>query len=300
MDASDRLAERFETHRRRLRAIGYRMLGSVADADDAVQEAWLRLARTEAVDPDGIDDLGAWLTTVTARVCLNLLRARGTRGELPLETHVPDPIVDVGAGAGDPEHEALVADAVGLALLVVLDTLTPTERLAVVLHDAFGVPFTEIAEVAETTPDAVRQAASRGRRRVQAADPTPDRDLARQREALAAFLAAARDGDFDALVAVLHPDAVLRSDGGIGRASATQVLRGAARIARGAVGFADGAPHAHPVLVNGAAGVVVGRPGRPPIAVMACTVRGGLIVEIDVLADPARIASLGITLPAGD
>jgi RNA polymerase sigma-70 factor, ECF subfamily len=290
MDEQGWLAERFEEHRTHLRAVAYRMLGSLSEADEAVQEAWLRLSRS---DPNVIDNLGGWLTTVVARVCLNTLRARKSRREEPLDTHLPDPIVSRPDG-GDPEHEALVADSVGLALLVVLETLTPAERLAFVLHDVFAVPFDEIAAIVDRSPAAARQLASRARRRVQGAAPLPDADLARQREVVDAFFAAAREGDFEALVAVLDPEVVLRSDGGVARPGASFVLRGARAVAGSAMTFARLSPFVRPALVNGAAGVVVAPHGRP-FSVMAFTVTGGKIVAIDGLADPERLRRLDLS-----
>jgi RNA polymerase sigma factor (sigma-70 family) len=272
----------FEQHRQQLRAVAYRMLGSLSEADDAVQETWLRLARTDTGD---VENLAAWLTTVVARVCLNTLRARRQRREEPLDVRIPDPVIS------DPEDAAVVADSVGLALLVVLDTLSPNERLAFVLHDMFAVPFDEIGAIIDRSPAATRQLASRARRRVQDQAPTPDPDLARQREAVDAFLAAAHDGDFDALVAVLHPDVVLRSDGGVARARFTTVIKGARTVAGQATGFARFSPFARPALVNGAAGVVVVAGGRP-LAVMAFVVTGGTIAAIDVIADPERLRAL--------
>jgi RNA polymerase sigma-70 factor (ECF subfamily) len=291
MDEHDWLAERFEEYRTHLRAVAYRMLGSLSEADDAVQETWLRLSRS---DTSGVENLGGWLTTVVARVCLNVLRSRQTRREEPLGAHVPDPIVNGEDGIG-PEHEALLADSVGLALLVVLETLAPAERLAFVLHDMFAVPFDEIAPVVGRSPDAARQLASRARRRVQGAAPVPDTDLTRQREVVDAFFAAARDGDFDALVAVLDPDVVLRSDGGVLRPGASVVVRGAPEVAGQALTFARLSPFVRPALVNGAAGVVVA-PGGRPFSVMGFTVRGGKIVEIDGLADPERLRQLDLTI----
>jgi RNA polymerase sigma-70 factor, ECF subfamily len=291
MDDNEWLAERFEEHRAHLRAVAYRMLGSVSEADDAVQEAWLRLSRS---DPNAIDNLGGWLTTVVARVSLNVLRARRTRREEPLEVHVPEPIVSPADGV-DPEHEALLADSVGLALLVVLETLDPAERLAFVLHDMFAVPFDEIAPMVGRTPAAARQLASRARRRVQGTAPAPDADLARQREVVDAFFAAARGGDFDALVAVLHPDVVLRSDGGAKRPGATIEVHGAENVARRAMTFARLSPYVRPALVNGAAGVVVA-PRGVPFSVMGFTVAGGRIVAIDSLADPERLRELDLTV----
>ncbi|GAA2410061.1 RNA polymerase sigma factor SigJ [Nonomuraea africana] len=289
MDDGAWLAERFEEHRPRLRAVAYRMLGSVSEADDAVQDAWLRLSRA---DTGGVENLGAWLTTVVARVCLNVLRSRENRREDSFDTHLPDPIVSFEGGA-DPEHEALLADAVGLALLVVLDTLAPAERLAFVLHDMFAVPFDEIAPLIERSPAATRQLASRARRRVQGQAPAPDPDLSRQRDVVNAFFAAARDGDFDALVAVLDPDVVLRSDGGTARARHTVAFHGARTVAAQAVTFGRLSPFARPALINGAAGVVVAAQGRP-LSVMGFVVTGGRIVEIDVIADPDRLAELDL------
>jgi len=280
----------FEQHRQRLRSVAFRMLGSLTEADDAVQEAWLRFDRTDTSD---VENLGAWLTTVVARVSLNLLRSRAQRREDPLETHVPDPIISAATGI-DPEHEAVLADSVGLALLVVLETLTPAERLAFVLHDTFGVPFDEIAPMIDRTPDAARQLASRARRRVRGIAPTHDRDPVRQREVVSAFFAAARDGDFDALVAVLHPDVILRSDGGVVRARHTVVLEGAEIVAGQALSFGSLSPFAIPALINGTAGVVVANAGRP-LSVMAFAVVDGRIASIDVLADPDRLARLDLS-----
>jgi RNA polymerase sigma factor (sigma-70 family) len=291
VNETDLLAEQFESHRSHLRAVAYRMLGSLSEADDAVQEAWLRLSRS---DSDAVDNLGGWLTTVVGRICLDMLRSRTARREEPLGPRVPEPIVDPEDGA-DPEHEALLADSVGLALLVVLESLRPPERLAFVLHDMFAVPFVEIAAIIDRSPAAARQLASRARRRVRGAAPQPDTDLAEQREVVDAFLAAARDGDFEALLAVLDPDVVLRTDGGTRRASVSRELRGAQAIAERAISFKGVAEFATPVLVNGAAGMVVAPKGRP-YAVMGCTVRGGRIVEIDILADPDRIAELDLTM----
>jgi RNA polymerase sigma-70 factor, ECF subfamily len=288
------LAERFEAHRTHLRAVAYRMLGSVSEADDAVQESWFRLSRTNAA---GVENLRAWLTTVVARVCLDMLRSRGSRREEPLGAHVPEPIVSSADGV-DPEHEALLADSVGLALLVVLETLAPPERLAFVLHDMFGVPFDEIAPIVGRSPAAARQLASRARRRIQGATPEPDVDLARQREVVDAFLAAARGGDFDALLAVLDPDVVLRVDRGAVRPGESRESRGAPAVAEQVRTFARLAPFARPALVNGAAGFVVAPRGRP-VAVAGFTVVGGRIVEIDLLADPARLRELDLTVLDG-
>jgi RNA polymerase sigma-70 factor, ECF subfamily len=293
MDDDEFLAERFEEHRPHLRAVAYRMLGSLSEADDAVQEAWLRLSRSDA---DAIENLGGWLTTVVARVSLNVLRSRRSRREEPLDVdvHVPEPIVSRADGV-DPEHEALLADSVGLALLVVLETLDPAERLAFVLHDMFAVPFDEIAPMVGRTPTAARQLASRARRRVQGEATVPDADLRRQREVVDAFFAAARGGDFDALVAVLDPDVVLRADGGTLRPSDTRVVRGAEQVARRALMFAGLSPHVRPALVNGVAGVVVAPRGQP-FSVMAFTVVGGRIVAIDALSDPERLRELDLTV----
>jgi RNA polymerase sigma factor (sigma-70 family) len=297
VDERDWLAERFEAHRPHLRAVAYRMLGSLSDADDAVQDAWLRLSRA---DTSEVANLGGWLTTVVARVCLDLLRARTARREEPLGVHLPDPIIsreDV-EDVVDPEQRALLAEGVGLALLVVLDTLAPAERLAFVLHDMFAVPFDEIAPIVGRSPDAAKMLASRARRRVQGAAPVPDADLARQRAVVDAFFAAARDGDFDALVAVLDPDVVVRADGGAVPAGTSWVVRGAAAVAeqaRTAGGFSRLARLAQPALVNGAAGVVMAAGGRP-FAVVGFTVMDGKIVEIDVFADPARLRQLDLAV----
>ncbi|PGH46463.1 RNA polymerase subunit sigma-70 [Micromonospora sp. WMMA1996] len=281
------MAERFERQRPRLRAVAYRLLGSLSEAEDAVQETWLRLARADA---GAIDNLDAWLTTVVARVSLNTLRSRAARREDPFDGHLPDPVVEPDA---DPAHAAVLADAVGLALLVVLDTLTPTERLAFVLHDMFGVPFDEIGPLVDRSPAAARQLASRARRRVRGQAPAPDPDLARQRAVVDAFLTAARDGDFDALIAVLHPDVVLRSDGGTARTRHTTVLTGAPAVAAQATTFGRLSPYARPVLVNGAAGVLVSAGGRT-LSVMAFTVVAGRVAAVDVIADPRRLAALGL------
>jgi RNA polymerase sigma factor (sigma-70 family) len=283
MDERDRLADRFEEHRARLRAIAYRMLGSLSDAEDAVQDAWVRLNRSGAGE---VENLERWLTTIVARVCLNTLRARNARREEPFDGRLPDPNVSPD-GELDPEDQALMADSVGLALLVVLDTLAPAERLAFVLHDVFGFPFEEIAPMVDRTPAAARQLASRGRRRVKDADvPAPDPDLARQREVVDAFFAAARAGDFAGLVAVLDPDVVLRADFGPKRPAASQVIRGVAAVAEHARPLPGS--RLHPVLVNGAPGVVVTVRGRP-FAIMGFTVAAGRIVEIDAIADPKRV-----------
>jgi RNA polymerase sigma factor (sigma-70 family) len=285
------LADRFEEQRMRLRAVAYRMLGSLTEADDAVQEAWLRLSRSNASE---IENLAGWLTTVVARVSLNILRSRSLRREEPLGPHVPDPIVD-GVDGTDPEHEALLADAVGLALLVVLETLTPPERLAFVLHDMFAVPFEEIATIVDRTPQAARQLASRARRRVQTRGTAPDVGVDAQREVVDAFLAAARDGDFDRLVAVLDPDVVLRADGGAALAGASIEVRGAAEVAKRALIWSRVDLVQHRALVNGAAGLVATRDGVP-FSVASVLVREGKIVEMDILADPDRLARLDLAI----
>ena len=290
MDDQQWLAERFEEHRPRLRAVAYRMLGSLSEADDAVQDAWLRVSRADATE---VENLDAWLTTIVARVSLNLLRSRNTRREAPLEVHVPDPVIDPADGT-DPEHEALLADSVGLALLVVLETLTPPERLAFVLHDMFGVPFEQIAPIVERSSDAARQLASRARRRVRGAAPTPDADLNAQWEVVEAFLAAAHDGDFDALVAVLDPDVVLRADGGAMPGLSAHV-RGAENVAARARIWSRVALTMRRALVNGTPGFVSLRDGRP-FSVAAMTISSGRIVEIDILADPERLATLDLTV----
>jgi RNA polymerase sigma-70 factor, ECF subfamily len=287
VDERDWMAQRFEEHRAHLRAVAYRMLGSLSEADDAVQESWLRLSRT---DTSGVENMVGWLTTVVARVSLDMLRSRKSLREEPLEARLPEPIVTSVDGI-DPEHEALLADSVGLALLVVLDTLAPAERLAFVLHDMFAVSFAEIAPIVGRSPVAARQLASRARRRVRRATPTHEPDLARQREVVDAFRAAGRDGDFDALVAVLDPDVVLRSEGGAGRPGVSAIVRGAPAVARQALTFAPLGRFARPALVNGAAGVVVAQHGRPR-AVLAFTVSRGKIVEIDVFVDPVVLRRL--------
>ena len=289
MDEEVRLAERFEEHRSRLRAVAYRMLGSVAEADDAVQDSWLRL---RGVDAGEIDNLGGWLTTVVARICLNVLRSRRNHPHEPLEVHVPDPVIDR-PDAVEPEHEALLADAIGLALMTVLQTLPPAERLALVLHDSFAVPFEEIATILERSPAATRQLASRARRKVQGAPTTPEPDQARQREVVDAYFAASRRGDFAALVALLDPDVVQRTD--TGQPGTSSVLRGARAVADNALAFSSGARWTRPALVNGAAGVVVAPHGQP-VAVLAFTVADGRIVAIEALADPARVQRLDLAV----
>jgi RNA polymerase sigma factor (sigma-70 family) len=290
MDEREWLTERFQQHRSHLRAVAYRMLGSVSEADDALQEAWLRIRDQ---DPDSVENMQAWLTTVVGRVCLNTLRSRQARREEP-SVHVPDPVVSFDEEV-DPEHEALLAESVGLALLVVLDALTPAERLAFVLHDVFGVPFADIATALDRSEAAAQQLASRARRRVQGS-PEPDPDLARQREVVDAFFAASRDGDFDALVAVLDPDVELRIDGGVLREEASLVLRGAEAVAGHADTYSKLYPFVRPALVNGAAGAVVAPRGRL-FSVMAFTVTNGKITQIDALVDPERLAEFDLTLP---
>ena len=281
------LTGRFERERPRLKGLAYRMLGTLTDAEDAVQEAWIRLNRA---DTDDVDNLGAWLTTVVARICLNMLRARHARHDEVLVAQIPDPIVDP-VGECDPEHQALLADAVGLALFVVLETLAPPERLAFVLHDVFALPFDEIAPIVERSPGATRQLASRARRRIQAAHPTPDGDMSAQRPVVDAFFAAGRRGDLDALVAVLNPGVELRGDFGPGR---TVSARGAAAVARLAKSYAGLDTDVRPAAVNGAAGAVILRAGRP-VSIMGFVVTAGAVTAIDVLADPERIARLDLT-----
>ena len=287
MSDNEFLAERFEQNRGHLRAVAYRMLGSLSEAEDAVQESWLRLSRTDA---DEIDNLGGWLTTVVGRVCLDMLRSRKTRGEQPLDARPTDP-----ASApewSDPEQEALLADSVGLAMLVVLEKLTPAERLAFVLHDMFAVPFDDIAPMIGRTSDAARQLASRARRRVQGSDPVPNPSLGQQREIIDAFIAAARGGDFDALVAVLDPDVILRADSGSG---APAFVRGAHQVASGAVAFRRTGSESRPVLVNGAVGIVALMEGRT-VSVFEATFVNGRIATIDIVADPERAAAMELTL----
>jgi RNA polymerase sigma factor (sigma-70 family) len=293
LDENQWLAERFEEHRARLRAVAYRMLGSLTEADDAVQDTWLRLSRSGT---GGVENLGGWLTTIVARVCLNMLRARNTRREESLGVHLPDPVISP-EGPLQPEEEALLAEGVGLALLVVLDSLTPAERLAFVLHDMFELPFEEIAPMIGRSPVAARQLASRARRRVKGAEiPAPDPDLTRQRDVVDAFFLAARGGDFDALVALLDPDVVLRSDAGARRPAASVVIRGAAAVARQAIGSAQPGARMRPAVVNGAAGVVITVRGRP-VAVVGFTVAEGKIVEIDAIADPGRVRRIAAAVP---
>ncbi|MFI5199987.1 MAG: RNA polymerase sigma factor SigJ [Candidatus Limnocylindrales bacterium] len=294
MNEQELLAQQFEANRRRLRAVAYRMLGSLTEADDAVQDAWTRLSRVDAGD---IDNLTGWLTTVVARVCLNMLRARRRRREDFVEGRVPEPIIDREDGM-DPEHEALIGDSVGLALLVVLERLAPAERVAFVLHDVFAVPFEEIAPIVGRTPTAARQLASRVRRKVRGATPGVDQDMHAQRSAVDAFVAAVRSGDFEGLLAVLDPDIVLRADGGARWVGATRELRGATTVARSALMITQllAGMDVRNALVNGAAGLVSSDPQGQPFSVMAFSIRSGRIVEIDVLADPERLRRLDLSI----
>jgi RNA polymerase sigma factor (sigma-70 family) len=291
MGEQERLAESFEEQRTHLRAVAYRMLGSLSEADDAVQEAWLRLSRSDRPD---IHDMRAWLTTIVARVSLNMLRSRRRKREQPLGPYVPEPIVDRADGT-DPEHEAILSDWVGLALAVVLETLGPAERLAFVLHDMFAVPFEEIAPIVERSPAATRQLASRARQRVQGKKAVPDTDLTIQREVVDAFLAAGRDGDFEALVAVLDPDVVLRQDFGVAGPGVSREVRGAEKVASQAVVYSRLRVAIKPALINGAPGIVTFRDGEP-FSVGAFTVGAGRIVELDFLADPERLRRLDLSV----
>jgi len=289
MGENDLLAEEFERHRARLRAVAYRVLGSISEADDAVQESWLRLSRSE---PESIANLPGWLTAVVARVSLDMLRSRRARREDYVGSWLPEPVVSVEQGDSDPEYEALLADSVGLALLVVLDSLAPAERLAFVLHDMFAVPFGEIASIIGTTPAAARQLASRARRRVRGAEPDDAGDLARQRELVDAFLAASRRGDFEALVAVLDPDVTFRFDAGGHGPRAREPISGAEAVARQVLARGSRfARFARPAIVNGAAGLVIATGGKPR-AVVGFTTSGGRIVAIDLIADPAKLRRL--------
>ncbi|MEY9927430.1 RNA polymerase sigma factor (sigma-70 family) [Catenulispora sp. GP43] len=285
------LAERFQEHRPRLRAVAYRMLGSLSESDDALQEAWLRAG---GADTGEVRNFEAWLTTIVGRVCLNMLRSRQQRREDSLEIHIPDPVVRA-EDDSDPETAALTADSVGLAMMIVLDTLTPAERFAFVLHDMFAVPFEDIAEDLEKTPAAVRQLASRARRRVEGRAPVPDPDLAVQRAAVDAFFAAARNGDFEALVAVLHPDVVLRADGGVLRAGQSVTLSGAHTVASQAQLARTIAPYVQRVLINGTPGAFVVKDGKP-ISLMSFDVVGGKVVSIQVILDPERLEEVARTL----
>jgi RNA polymerase sigma-70 factor (ECF subfamily) len=288
MTGTASLVDEFEEHRGHLRAVAYRVLGSTGEADDAVQEAWIRLNRSEAGE---IENLGGWLTTVVGRISLDMLRSRSTHREEPLP-QLPDPIIDSVDGT-TPEHEAVIADSVGLAMQVVIEKLGPAERLAYVLHDMFAVPFDQIAAVVERSPDATRQLASRARRRVEAEDPEPDLDLDRQREVADAFLAASREGDFEALVAVLDPDVVLRAD--MGPAGIPQELHGAEAVARQAKFYSQLDLTMHRVLINGALGFITTLDGAP-FSIGALTVRNGRIVELDFIADPERLAKLDLSV----
>ena len=297
MTDSKELADRFEEHRGRLKAVAYRMLGSLTEAEDAVQETWLKLGRTDA---DDIHNLGGWLTTVTGRVCLDLLRSRAARREEPMDdTFVPDPVLRP-LSRIDPEQEVLHADEVGLALLVVLENLEPAERLAFVLHDMFAVPFDDIAPIVERSPAATRQLASRARRRARGATPAAEPDLGRQKEVLDAFLAASRGGDFEALLALLHPDVVLRADAGVlvRGAAVSKALQGAKAVAEQALMFARFAQSAELVLVNGSVGVVNAPEGHVQ-SVMGVTIAGGRITGMYILADPERLERLGAPGLAG-
>jgi RNA polymerase sigma-70 factor (ECF subfamily) len=289
----DFLAERFEEQRPQLRRIAYRMLGTVDEADDAVQESWIRLSRT---DESSVENLGAWLTTVVSRVCLDMLRSRRSRREEFVGSWMPEPVVAID-DRPSPEDEALIADGVGLALYVVLETLTPAERLAFVLHDMFGVSFDEISTIVGRSPDATRQLASRARRRVQGAKPEPDVGLSEQQRVVDAFFAASRDGDFDALLELLDPDVTLRVDAGPGGALAREPIVGAEAVLAEAERWAALAPLSRPAIVNGVAGAVVGRPGRP-FAVVGVTVANGRITALDFVVDPAKLAR--ITIPEAD
>ncbi|GIH14242.1 sigma-70 family RNA polymerase sigma factor [Rugosimonospora africana] len=299
MDDSEWLAGRFEEHRSHLRAVAYRMLGSATEADDAVQDAWLRLNRAGT---DGVENLGGWLTTIVARVCLNMLRSRNNRREEPLDTHLPDPVVSP-EGESQPEDAALLSDSVGLGLLVVLDSLTPDERLVFVLHDMFELPFDTLAGIVGRTPNATKQLASRARQRIRGAEPPTSPDPVRQRQLVDAFFAAAREGEFDALVCLLHPEVLSRTDGGTERADASMLIRGAAAVAKQATTglrqwLGNRGAALRPVLVNGSAGVIVTLDGHPVI-VMGFTVEAGRITRIDTIADPARVRRIAATvLPA--
>ncbi len=289
MPTPEGLAEEFEQHRAHLRAVAYRMLGSPSEAEDAVQESWIRLGRADVSD---VENLRAWLTTVVARVCLDMLRTRTSRREDSLDTYVPDPVIT--RADGDPESDAMLADSVGLALLVVLETLEPAERLAFVLHDVFGMTFDEIAPIVDRSPAAARQLASRARRRVQGRASNADRDLRQQRRVIDAFMAAAQKGDFEGLVAVLDPDIVLRADGGA-LAGLSRVVRGASAVASQAATFSRSGLSSQLVLVNGHLGFVSRRPDGRLFSVMGFTIAGGKVVEIDILADPERLGRLDLS-----
>jgi RNA polymerase sigma-70 factor (ECF subfamily) len=289
MPTPERLAEQFEEHRPHVRAVAYRMLGSVSEAEDAAQEAWIRLSRT---DVSGVDNLRAWLTTVVARVCLDMLRTRTSRREDPLDTHVPDPVIT--RADEDPESDAMLADSVGLALLVVLEKLEPAERLAFVLHDVFGMTFDEIAPIVDRSVAATRQLASRARRRVQSQTPTPDADLRKQRRVVDAFLAAAQNGDFEALVAVLDPAIVLRADGGAVKGM-SRLVRGAQAVVAQALTFSKLGLSNQVVLVNGNIGVVSRLPDGRLLSVIGFTIADGKVVEMDIMADPDRLSRLDLS-----
>ena len=292
MPSSDWLAERFDEHRAHLQAVAYRMLGSASDADDEVQESWLLLSRA---DVGAVENLRAWLTTVVARVCLDMLRARTSRREDQFDVHVPDPVVT--SADEDPESAAMLADSVGLALLVVLEKLEPPERLAFVLHDVFGMTVDEIGPIVERSSEAARQLASRARRRVQSNAPSSDPNLREQRRVVDAFLAAARDGDFEGLVAVLDPDIVLRADGGA-LAAASRIVRGAQAVAAQAATFSRLGLSNQIVFVNGSIGILTRRADGRPFSILGFTIAGGKIVEMDILADPERLSRLD--LPAAN
>jgi RNA polymerase sigma-70 factor (ECF subfamily) len=289
MPTPERLAEQFEQHRAHLRAVAYRMLGSASEADDAVQESWIRLGRTDVSD---VQNLRGWLTTVVARVCLDMLRTRTSRREDPLDTHVPDPVIT--RADGDPESDAVLADSVGLALLVVLEKLEPAERLALVLHDVFGMTFEEIAPIVDRSVVATRQLASRARRQVRGQAPTSDADLRTQRRVVDAFLAAAKTGDFEALVAVLDPDIVLRADGGAVKGM-SRLVRGAQAVMGQAAAFSKFALSNQVVLVNGNIGLVCRLPDARLFSVIGFTIAGGKVVEMDILADPERLSRLDLS-----
>ena len=293
MPTPERLAEQFEEHRSHVRAVAYRMLGSVSEAEDAVQEAWIRLSRT---DVSGVDNLRGWLTTVVARVCLDMLRTRASRREDPLDVHVPDPIIARASRRGDegPETDAMLADSVGLALLVVLEKREPAERLAFVLHDVFGMTFEEIAPVVDRSVVATRQIASRARRRIQGQAPTSDADLRKQRRVVDAFLAAVQDGDFEALVSVLDPAIVLRADGGAVKGM-SRLVRGAQAVVAQAAAFSKLGLSSQVVLVNGNVGVVSRLPDGRVLSVIGFTIAGGKVVEMDILADPDRLSRLDLS-----
>jgi RNA polymerase sigma factor (sigma-70 family) len=289
MAERDQLAERFEACRPHLRSVAYRMLGSLSDAEDAVQETWLRLSRS---DTDSIENLQGWLTTVVGRICLDMLRSRNVRREQPFETYVPDPIVSRADG-GDPEQDALLVDSVGLAMMVVLDALSPAERLAFVLHDMFDVPFDDIAPIVERTPTTTRQLASRARRRVQDSAPAAETNRRSQQAVVDAFLAASRQGDFMALLAVLDPDIVLRADGGSVERGISKLVRGAQAVASQAVMYSQLAPFARSVLVNGVPGFITVKDGKP-ISILGLTVSNGKLIEMNILADPDRLSRLDL------